>query len=166
MLRLRSLVLFLSITAGFASAQLVPKGNVYFGFAYNRAEIVTNDGTNLNGWDAQFEGKVVPFLGIVGDLGGTYGNSISEYNFLFGPRLSVQVSRLRPFGELLIGASHVNVANGAATNTSFANAAGGGLDYKVAGPVAVRGQLDWIHTRNFSNDQNDVRFTFGLVLDF
>ena len=163
---LRRLVLFLLISACLASAQLAPRGNAYFGYAYNRAEIASNDATNLNGWAASLEGKFVPFLGLVGDLSGTYGSNISEYNFLFGPRLSVQISRVRPFGEFLIGASHINVANGAATNTSFANAAGGGLDYKLFGPFGARGQLDWIRTRNFSQDQNDVRFSFGLVLDF
>ena len=166
MLTIRCLVLFLLISAAFASAQLVPKGNAYFGYAYNRAEIVSNDATSLNGWDAQLEGKLIPWVGIVADLGGTYGSNISKYNFIFGPRISVQVSRVRPFGEFLIGASHISVANGAATNTSFANALGGGLDYKLLGPLGARGQLDWIRTRNFSQDQNDVRFTFGLVLDF
>ena len=164
MSKLRLLVLFLLVSCTFCAAQFA--GNAYFGYAYNRAEIVSNDATNLNGWAASLEGKFVPFLGLVGDLSGTYGSSISEYNFLFGPRLSAQISRVRPFGELLIGGSHISVGNGAATNTSFANAAGGGLDYKLAGPFALRGQLDWIHTRNFDHGQNNVRFTFGLVLNF
>ena len=166
MLRLQPVVLFLLISACFATAQLVPKGDVYFGYAYNHAEVVTNDARNFNGWDASFEGKLVPWVGIAGDLNGNYVNHGSEYNFLFGPRVSVEVSRFRPFAQLLIGASHISVANGSASDTSFANALGGGLDYKVLGPASLRGELDWIHTRFFSNGQNDVRFTTGFVLNF
>jgi opacity protein-like surface antigen len=166
MLRPWILALFLLISACFASAQLVPKGNVYFGYAYNHAEVVTNDAKNFNGWDAQLEGKLIPWVGIVGDIGGTYVNHGSEYNFFFGPRVSVEVSRVRPFAQLLIGASHISVANGSASDTSFGNAVGGGLDYKILGPASLRGELDWIHTRFFSNGQNDVRFTTGFVLNF
>ena len=68
--------------------------------------------------------------------------------------------------EFLIGASHINVDSGSATDTSFANALGGGLDYQVAGPISIRGQLDWIHTRFFSDHQNDVRFATGVTFHF
>lgn len=159
-------VLFWMLLAAAASAQIPTKGNVFFGYSYNRAEIVSNDATNLNGWNASLEGKMLPWVGIVGDLGGTYGNHIGEHNYLFGPRVSVEVGRYRPFAELLIGASHINIANGTATDTSFSNAFGGGLDYHAFGPLSVRGQLDWIHTRFFSEGQNDVRFSTGIVLNF
>lgn len=160
-----TLVLLLTMLAASASAQVSTKGNVFFGYSYNRAEIVSNDGTNLNGWDASLEGKLLPWVGIVGDLGGTYGHHISEHNFLFGPRISAEVGRYRPFAELMIGAGHISIDHGP-SDTSFANAVGGGLDYRVAGPIAVRGQLDWVHTRFFSNGQNDWRFSTGVVVHF
>jgi len=166
MRRLSTLVVFLAITAPAATAQLPTKGNVYFGYAYNHAEIISNDGTSLNGWNAQLEGDFLPWIGIVGDLGGTYGHDIGEHNYLFGPRVAVRAGRFRPFAELMIGAAHINIADGAATDTSFANAFGGGLDYQIAGPVSGRGQLDWIHTRFFDNGQNDVRFTTGIAVHF
>ena len=138
MRRVTILALFLTILAIAASAQLPTKGNVYFGYSYNRAEIVSNDATNLNGWDAQLEGDFAPFIGIVADLGGTYGHDLGEHNYLFGPRLSARLGHYRPFGEFLIGAAHINVAHGFATDTSFANGVGGGLDVQVFGPVSVR----------------------------
>jgi hypothetical protein len=165
----RKLSLVLSLiammTAG-AFAQLPTKGNVFFGYSYNRAEVVSNDSVNLNGWNASLEGNFAPWIGIVGDIGGTYGHHVGEHNYLFGPRASLRVGKYRPFAELLIGAAHINVANGASTDTSFANAIGGGLDYQVWGPVSVRGQLDWIHTRFFSEGQNDVRFSTGIAVHF
>jgi hypothetical protein len=160
------LVVFLSLLGAAALAQLPTRGNVYFGYSYNRAEIVSNDAVNLNGWNAQLEGDFLPWIGIVADLGGTYGDHVGEHNYLFGPRASVRVGKYRPFAELLIGAAHINVADGQATDTSFANAVGGGLDYQIFGPVSWRGQLDWIHTRFFSDGQNDVRFTTGIAVHF
>jgi opacity protein-like surface antigen len=92
---------------------------------------------------------------------------LSEYNILLGPRVSAEVGRFRPFAEILVGAGHIIRSNGISdSDTSFANAFGGGLDYRVAGPVAVRGQLDWIHTRFYGNGQNDVRFSTGVVVHF
>lgn len=159
-------VLFALGAAAMASAQVPTSGNVFFGYSYNHAEIVSNDGKNLNGWNASLEGKMLPWVGIVADLSGTYGGNISHHNYLFGPRVSVSVGKVRPFAELLVGASHVNVHDGSATDTSFSNAVGGGLDYRLGGPVAWRGQLDWIRTRFFSQDQDDVRFSTGIVIHF
>ncbi len=164
--RLSVIVLFLMFLTASAFAQLPAKGNVFFGYSYNRAEIVSNDAINLNGWNASLEGNFAPWIGIVADLEGTYGDHVGEHNYLFGPRASVRVGRYRPFAELLIGAAHINVADGQATDTSFANAVGGGLDYQIFGPVSWRGQLDWIHTRFFGNGQNDVRFSTGIAVHF
>lgn len=160
------LILFLTVLAAAASAQLPTKGNVFFGYSYNHAEVVSNNSVNLNGWNASLEGNFLPWIGIVGDLGATYGDHVSEHNYLFGPRASLRVGKYRPFAELLIGAAHINVADGASTDTSFANAIGGGLDYQIWGPVSWRGQLDWIHTRFFSGGQNDVRFSTGIAVHF
>jgi hypothetical protein len=164
MKKLCALVLFLTVATAIAGAQIPTKGNIFFGYSYNRAEIVSNDATNLNGWNGSLEGKFLPWIGLVVDISGTYGSGLSEYNTLFGPRVSVEVSRFRPFAQLFIGAAHISGQSN--SDTSFANSAGGGLDYRVIGPLAIRGQMDWIHTRFFSNGQNDVRFSTGLVLHF
>lgn len=166
MRRLSCIVMFLTLVAAAASAQLPTKGNVFFGYSYNHADIVSNDAVGLNGWNASLEGNFLPWIGIVADLGATYGHHVGEHNYLFGPRASLRVGKYRPFAELLIGASHINVDKGFATDTSFSNAFGGGLDYQVWGPVSVRGQLDWIHTRFFNNGQNDVRFSTGIAVHF
>ncbi len=165
MRRLFFLVLFLAMFAAVASAQIPTKGNVFFGYSYNRASIVSNDAQNLNGWDAQLEGKFAPWIGLVADIQSTYGDAANEYNVLFGPRVSVQVENIRPFAHLLIGAGHISVNHGP-SDTSFTNALGGGADLKLVGPFAARGQLDWIHTRFFSHGQNDTRLSLGLVVNF
>lgn len=167
-------VLSSAVLCGSAWAQ-VPKGNVFFGYSYDRTPVVTSDTINSNGWDASLEGKIFPFVGMVVDVDGHYGSGafaginadVSAHNVLLGPRVSAQVERFRPFGEFLVGAGHISRSNGISdSDTSFINAAGGGLDYRMAGPVSIRGQLDWIETRFYGQTQNGVRFSTGIAIHF
>jgi hypothetical protein len=87
-----------------------------------------------------------------------------EYDVLFGPRVSVPVGKLRPFGEFLAGVSHISVET--LSHTSFATALGGGLDYRLARVVAWRFQGDYVQTRFFSTRQSNVRLSTGIVLRF
>lgn len=150
---------------------------------------------NLNGWEGSLEGKVFPFVGVVADFGGNYGSqtvpigvgtcaigvvcspltaSTHVETLLFGPRVSAGVGKFRPFGEVLFGAGHVRVNVSSPlpdnfnmpTDTSFATAIGGGLDYKIIRLVAVRFQGDYVQTRFFGATQNNVRISTGLVLRF
>ncbi|MFZ0760519.1 MAG: hypothetical protein WAM69_11255, partial [Candidatus Sulfotelmatobacter sp.] len=144
---------------------------------------------NTNGWEASVEGKVIPFLGFVADFDNHYGSqnfpqcpvvpagggaggcaslnaSVTERNFLFGPRVSFSVGKFRPFAEALFGGAHVNVNNGVGSDTSFATSLGGGLDYKIVRPVAWRFQGDYIQTRFFGGTQNNVRLSTGIVFRF
>ena len=176
---------FLISFTALSSAQIPTKGNVFFGYSYDHTEISTGDSGSLNGWDFALEGKVAPWVGLVVNVDGHYGSrdylvgacpalpcatvsaDAAEHNFLFGPRVSVQVQRFRPFAEFLIGAGRVSRSNGISdSNTSFANAVGGGLDYRIAGPFSARGQLDWVNTRFYGQGQNGIRANFGIAFHF
>lgn len=171
--------------AGLASAQIPTSGNVFFGYSYMNTDLNTNSNNNANGWEASFEGKVFPFVGLVADFDGHYGAqsgsvciagtviggcsssnyNFSEHNYLFGPRVSASIGKFRPFAEALFGASHISSDfNG--NDTSFATAIGGGLDYKIVRPVAWRFQGDYVQTRFFSNTQNNFRLSTGIVVRF
>jgi opacity protein-like surface antigen len=174
--------------AGLASAQIPTSGNVFFGYSYYNTDLSSIDRANTNGWEASVEGKVIPFLGFVADFDSHYGSqnfpvcavpvgsgggacsgfneSFTERNFLFGPRVSVSVGKFRPFAEALFGGAHINVNNGFGSDTSFATALGGGLDYKIIRPVAWRFQGDYVQTRFFDTTQNNVRLSTGIVLRF
>ena len=54
-----TLVLLITMASA-AWAQIPTKGNVFFGYSYDRTPIVSNDTSNLNGWDATLEGKFAP----------------------------------------------------------------------------------------------------------
>ncbi len=183
MRRLWTFVLLLTMASA-ARAQIPTKGNVFFGYSYDRTPIASNDTSNLNGWEATLEGKLAPWIGLVADVDGHYGGhnfgpfcglegcttihaDIAAHNVLFGPRVSVQVKRFRPFAEFLVGVGHISRSNGISdSNTSFANGVGGGLDYRIFGPVTLRGQLDWINTRFYGEGQNGVRFSTGVAIHF
>jgi hypothetical protein len=169
-----ALLTLLAIT-GAASAQIPTKGNVFFGYSYDRTALSSDDTTNMNGWDASLEGKFLPWIGLVADVDGHYGShnydgtnvDITAHNALFGPRVSLQIERFRPFAEFLVGVGHISRNHGISdSDTSFANAAGGGLDYKIFAPVSVRAQLDWVNTRFYGQGQNGVRFTTGIAVHF
>ena len=178
-----------------AEAQVPTSGNVFFGYSYENAGASSFDLTNLgrrpnlNGWEASLEGRVFPWIGLVADFGRHYAsqnyqftqNGITttvsggeEFTVLFGPRVSVPVGKFRPFAEALFGAAHTNASQGSSLpdnfvqprDTSFATALGGGLDYKIIRPIAIRIEGDYLQTRFFGTSQNDVRISMGIVFRF
>jgi len=175
------------VLCGMASAQVPTAGNVFFGYSYYNTTLPGFDRTGTNGWEASLEGKVLPFIGIVADFDAHYGShgipvavtcpinllncgsnlsgDFTEHNYLFGPRASFSVGKIRPFAEVLIGAGHVH-ANFGASDTSFATAVGGGLDYKFLKLLAWRLQGDYVHTDLFNVAQNNVRISTGIVVRF
>jgi opacity protein-like surface antigen len=172
-------VLFL---AGLASAQVPTSGNIFFGYSYYNTDLSPIDRANANGWEGSLEGKVLPFVGIVVDFSGHYGSqnfpifcppsgvctfnaNISEHNVLFGPRVSGSVGKFRPFAEGMFGVGHVN-ANAAGSDTSFATALGGGLDYRLIRAVAWRFEGDYVQTRFFGTSQNNLRLSTGIAFHF
>ena len=82
-----------------ASAQIPTKGDVFFGYSYNRADFNGGGHSNLNGWEGSLDGKVAPWIGIVADISGHYGSGASLHNVIFGPRVSVPVGKITPLGQ-------------------------------------------------------------------
>jgi len=182
------------ITVGFstiANAQLPTEGNAFFGYSYlhgqtfpnSRTVFATGGNTAMNGWEASVEGKFLPWLGVVGSLSWHYGGrdttctnircpefrlNASRDTLLFGPRASMTIGRYRPFAEFLLGAAYQSDKGGGISNsdTTFANAFGGGLDYHLVRSVSLRGKFDVVHTRLFGGGQNDLRISTGIVFHF
>ena len=170
------------LLAAWANAQVPTSGNVFFGYSYYNTDLSGFGRSNMNGWQGSLEGKVLPAIGIVADLSGTYGSesiplacpapvcgnqdiNVHEYNVLFGPRFSISAGKVRPFVEFEFGVGHVTT-NGTGSDTSFATAVGGGLDYKIVRPLAWRFEGDYVTTRFFGTSQNNARISTGLVLRF
>lgn len=181
-------ILMFGLSAGIAGAQVPTSGNVYFGYTYFNTDLASNRG-GLNGWQGTLEGKLLPLLGIVADITGQYGSldlgevcpvvpvgggpgggcrtfnlSTHEYNVMFGPRVGTTIGRFRPFAEFEIGVGHVSASS--ESDTSFATAVGGGMDYKIFHAVALRAEGDYVHTHFFGAGQNNVRLSTGIVFRF
>jgi hypothetical protein len=180
--KLIAVLSFLVLSCALSSVALaqIPKANIFVGYSYGSADLNHNNRSNLNGWEGSVEGSFLPWISIVADLNGLYGTNnfpsstqifnvdASEYNFLFGPRVGVHIGKIRPFAHALFGAGHVNVSTTgySASDTSFAEALGGGLDYKLIPLICWRLQGDYLQTRFFGNTQNNGRFSTGIVLNF
>jgi len=185
MRRIIGIVLALIFFAALANAQIPTAGNVFFGYSYYNTNFSGIGRANLNGWEGTLEGRVFPHVGIVADFTGHYGSqnfvnpantcaigavcssafNTHVYEAMFGPRVSASFGKFRPFAEFEVGLGHANV-NGAVSDTSFATAFGGGLDYRIIRPIAWRFQDDYVSTHLFSFHQNNIRLSTGIVIHF
>jgi len=179
-----------SAVAGYAQ---IPSGNVFVGYSYLRGNVFSQSillqppsrSANFNGWEVSLEGKFLPFIGIVADVSQTYGSQtfslcgpaplcISGQRVdsrvltgMLGARASFSVKRFTPFAHGMFGGAHISDSHASSnSDTSFATAIGGGLDYKFIKGVAWRFQGDELHTHFFGSGQNNFRFATGLVLRF
>jgi opacity protein-like surface antigen len=139
---------------------------------------------NLQGWDAPLEGKISPWFGLVTDYSNHYGSQSfveltpngpipakvtgHELEVVFGPRVSVSVGKFTPFAEAMVGVGHISTGGTfpGPANTSIATALGGGIDYRLIRPVALRLEGDYVQTRFFSATQNNLRLSTGIVFRF
>ncbi len=103
------------------------------------------------------------------------------HNFLFGPQFTYPAGKIRPFAHFLVGGEHVDLTrsenvtssgvvitlpaipeSGHVSETGFAMALGGGVDYSIKRNLAWRLQADYL-TSQAGVGQNHVRISTGLV---
>ncbi len=135
------------------------------------------------GWGAAFAYYFKPWVGLVADASGHYGQHNAIHTFMFGPQFKWRTERLAVFGEAFAGLANISPANPPPTPpptptsfpsmSSFAVGGGGGLDLTIVEHIAIRlFQADYIYT-NYKDKtgpfpaQNDhlnmVRIQAGLV---
>jgi hypothetical protein len=61
-------IVFILFTLAAAGHARIPSGNVYVGYSYMSADLLSSGRTNMNGWNGSLEGKVLPFVGIVAEF--------------------------------------------------------------------------------------------------
>jgi len=189
MRKLAIISLTVLLTSIWAVAQIPTSGNIFVGYSFENSNWSgLNPGLNrpnLNGWGASLEGKVFPHVGIVTDFASHYGSQSftilppagpgpetvnvtgHSWEILFGPRLSIPIGKITPFGEAMFGVAHIHnggfISN---SNTSFATALGGGVDYRLVKLLALRLEGDYLQTRFFGTTQNNLRISTGIVVRF
>jgi len=172
-----------------APGQLVPRFEIAGMYDYiNYAPGNPFSNFNNHGGSGSFAYNASRWLGLTGELGfygftrdlfpltgsnaGVHGSLTS---FLFGPRLNLRkYDHFVPFAEFLLGGSKGRVElTGTSNQSSFAVAAGGGVDLVLTKNIAWRvAQLDYFMT-NFSGPalggnarQDNFRAGTGVVLRF
>jgi opacity protein-like surface antigen len=166
--------------AGIASAQ-DEKFEAFGGYSYLRFN--PGDGAaaaNFNGGSGSVAYNVVPWLGVVADVGGYHwGGNLDEgvsdataISYLFGPKVSYHMGPIVPFVQALFGGVHGSIdfnecddarrahpeggeCSGNVSENAFALAVGGGLDWNVTHHLGIRlVQAEYVLTKfdtNFAN---------------
>ena len=184
MLRKTLLCCFLVMFGALAWSQTAPSRiEVFGGYSYTSSNFAWT-GNGENGWNAGAGVNANKWIGFKADFAQyryTYGagDHSTTTTFLVGPQVSIplpKASRIRPFGEFLIGGAHitenVNGSNVFQQSTSFAWALGGGLDFRLSNHFWLRGEADYLHNHFIpSDDQLHVsnaraRIVTGLVFRF
>ena len=114
MKKIWGLLLLFALAAGIACAQDYPRAELFTGYTYTRANSASNvPAFSMNGGSGQFFGNVNKWLGFGVDMGAVHNGNIGGAhldstftNFLFGPRVSIRTSRLRPYFNVLFGGVH------------------------------------------------------------
>jgi hypothetical protein len=159
--------LLLISTPGWAQ-ESYPKAEVFGGFSISSiAAGSPSVRTSFYGWQASVNGNFHRNIGFVGDFGGQYksiaGVGISNYQYMFGPQISMRREKVTPFVHALFGASRTSALGASSTNLGLG--IGGGLDLNVSDRLALRvPQFDWtpIHAGGVWTT-NVIRIGIGLV---
>jgi opacity protein-like surface antigen len=141
-------------------------GDIFIGYSLLNGDTLSHG----SGWEAALTGNLRDWLGLKADFGANYksvrGDSVREYNILFGPQLSARADRLHFFAHGLLGIAHFSQDVGP-SDTSAAWTLGGGVDYDINSYFAIRPvQLDYHGAHIFSVTQKDARYSVGIVYRF
>ena len=168
--------LFLMMPARDARAQGAPTAEGSIGYAYLRD--VDNDLSFPLGWVATLAGNATSWLGLVGEVGGSYKTfsegdadlSLKLHTFAAGPRLMVTAnSPVAPFAQLLFGVAHgsadlgVPGASLVVRGTGFLVQGGFGIDLNASPQRALRLQLDVRDLHDDGETNSQWRMAVSLV---
>lgn len=171
-----------------AAAQSLSASNVFAGYSFVGANLISGQHANLNGWAISAEKKFLPYVGVVADFSGDYGSknlptsapcpnsqaqclvnsSVSEHFFQGGLRGSFVVSRVRPFVEVLFGAVHSS-ENGPGVSNSrnlFTETFDAGFDCRVTHRLGWRLNVGVIESGFEATKEESFRGSTGLVVRF
>jgi len=165
-----STILLISCSSALAQ---IPKGDLFFGYSRLGSDAFYPNVGGLNGWEAAAHFKVMPFIGVEGDLA-HYGMGANTAiprttTFLIGPRITAGALGFKLFAHGLIGGEHSANSSGPVriSGETFTYALGAGADIPIAPFFAWRVQGDRISAPSLSpSGGTQARFTTGLVFRF
>jgi hypothetical protein len=160
---------------------IIDVGVSYSYVRYNPATTGFNS-HSLNGGSGSVAYNFNSWLSGVADIGGYARSSAPAFGsstlstYLFGPRVSLSRYRhFTPFGQVLVVVAHAgnNYFTSCGSQTPFATAIGGGLDWRFTSHIRIRaGEVDYLltHFNEVTNRntqvQNNLRVSTGIVYRF
>ena len=160
---------------------------VFGGYSYLNFDVtkltagLLNDRLSAHGWDTSVSFDVNHWFGLEADLSGHYkgncegvsGLTCKDLSFMGGPRFAYRKDRYTAFAHGLFGGDNGSgsISGLSLSDTPFAMAFGGGIDYQATPRIALRvAQFDYFYTRHALNlgasPQNNYRVAAGVVLRF
>ena len=146
------------------------------------------DETLPAGWYVEVAGNVNPWFGIVGEVGGAYKTKSGQisnnrtadvtstlHTFAGGVRLTARINRrIVLVHPVLVGGAHASVSTdtvgvtSSPPETKLALQPGLGINLMVTDAVGVRVAADYrrVILSDARGDENEFRFTIGIVLPF
>ena len=162
------LLLLVFGAAGPTAAQDTPRVQVFGGYSYTRFDSPSfgfSNPSGLNGYNFSPAFNLIRNFGVAAEVSGQYGSNLNLRDIAVGPQFLFPKDKALFFGHVLIGSARslVRVGNNE-EDTARAVALGGGMDFDLTSRFAVRVfQVDYLRTTLFSQTQNNLRFSTGLV---
>lgn len=185
------LSLFCLLLAMPCLAQDVPPWEVFGGYSFDHTDVreyfkstpiiytIRHEYVGLHGWDASLTENMNTWFGGTLDISGHYKsldvagipNEERVYSVLYGPRFCFRTPMITPFVHFLMGVARasakVTPVGPHDAETSFALAAGGGVDMKVGKSTAVRLlKAEYFRTDVLGTKQNSFRAAAGMIFYF
>lgn len=163
-----ALIVVLLAAALPAASQDTPRVQVFAGYSYTRFDSPSFGFANtsgLNGYNFSPAFNLIRGFGVAAELSGQYGSTLNLRDIAVGPQFLYPRGKMLFFGHVLIGdaRSLVRVGTGE-EDTARAVALGGGMDLDISSRFAFRVfQVDYLRSSLFSEKQNNLRFSTGLV---
>jgi hypothetical protein len=130
---------------------------------------------NANGLSGQFVYNRSEWLGLTAQLSGyalaRHGFATThQVAYLFGPRINLRRSKIKPFAQVLVGPVWAEDGITFGSVTAFGFTAGGGINLLISQHIAIRPfQVEYFLTKfrdGNSNRQDNFRFGTGIVFRF
>ncbi|MGB8030626.1 MAG: outer membrane beta-barrel protein [Terracidiphilus sp.] len=134
-----------------AQARAADKADAYFGYSRVGANLYAPNTSGMNGWQAAAHVKLIPFVGIEGDVSrysqNPAGLSENVTLVMFGPRVTAHAAGFSVFAHGLAGLAHESATVTTYPSTSY-NAAsyalGAGADVPVFLGLKLRVTGDYL----------------------
>lgn len=180
----RAVVLVMAVLLGFSTMALAQmsddlgptKLDIFAGYSYMDPGGRIG-GVNLKsmpgGWGVAPTYNFNRTFGLTFDAGGHYGNNADAATIMVGPKLTLHMGRVAPFGEFLLGLHRLS-PSGLSDNNAFGLMTGGGFDVRVARHLSLRLlQADYVFGKHSdayplpdTTNLNGARVQGGLVFHF